>query len=103
LSEIKITLIIIPESYDYGIEDIVYRIFVNHQLIIERSVPILEQNQAVADTFFLDNSLTKNYFIDIHNTKFKKIISNTVFINEKQFKIPAFIQNKDYNIKINIL
>ena len=60
INHIKISLVLIPESYDYGIEDIVYRIYEKNQIIIERSMPQLNYNQAIVDTFFLSYDILKN-------------------------------------------
>ena len=101
MSEIKITLILTPESHDYGIEDIVYRITVNGQLISERSMPLLEQNQAVADTFFLDNTLTKKYNILIQNLKLKKTKYKGIIINDNNLGTVKNIQTRDYMIQVS--
>ena len=101
MSEVKITLILTPESYDYGVEDIVYRITVNNQLISERSMPLLDQNQAVADTFFLNNTLTKKYYILIQNLKLKKTKYKGIIINDNNLGTIRNIQTRDYMIKVS--
>lgn len=63
MNEYHIQLEIEPETYDYGEEEIVYRIFCDEvknnfkkekeQLIIERSLPILSSPQKIIDHFIL--------------------------------------------------
>lgn len=101
MSEIKVALIIIPESYDYGIEDIVYRIYVNEQLIVERSMPLLEENQAIVDTFFLDNLTTKKYNIQLDNLKLKNVQCKSIVINDINLGNIKNLQTKDYVINFN--
>ena len=100
MSTIKITLILIPESYDYGAEDIVYRIIANGQLIIERSMPLLEQNQAVADTFYLNGFIEKKILIDFKNIKNKKAKLKFSYINDQKTK---HIYTAEYSVAINQL
>ena len=109
-NEIKVSLVFIPESYDYGVEDIVYRIWINlffkkeKQLIMERSMPILSENEAVVDLFFLNNYENENYNIFIHCPTLKKVIVSKMIINDQpieNFKIAKNYYFKKFTISIN--
>jgi len=83
MEEYKFQLVITPESYDYGEEEIVYRIYFNKQLISERSLPVLRENQGIIDSFFLNLEQcldTKNIFY-FENLKNKKAKPTDFFIN----------------------
>ena len=93
-NEYKFQLVIVPESYDYVDEEIVYRIYLNKQLISERSLPILKENQHLLDTFFIkSNSEFLNFKLVIINCKSKKCFLEKFFINEKQFSKNTLICN----------
>ena len=84
MEEYRFELLIAPESYDYSEEEIVYRIYFDDQLIIERSLPILTENQGIVDIFFI--KLKKNNFENelhflncgLKKAKLKKIFTNTL-------------------------
>ena len=50
INDYKISLLIVPNTYDYADKEIIYRIVVNGQLISERTFPRLESNQGLLDT-----------------------------------------------------
>ena len=106
INHIKISLVLIPESYDYGIEDIVYRIYEKNQLIIERSMPQLNYNQAIVDTFFLSYDILKNckqYDICVINQKNKKIFIKDIIINDHCEGTVEYVALDDYTISIKVL
>jgi len=104
INEFKIGLLLVPQSYDYGTEDIIYRIFVNNQLIIERSMPLLDSNQAVLDTFFvsclLDN--IKSFNILVKNIQDKKVLLKTLILNDKEVGNLEHIISEDHSISITV-
>lgn len=86
MEEYKFQVTIVPESYDYGEEEIVYRIYIDDQLISERSLPILQHNQALLDTFYINTDFLKMKHFKIINckekkVKFKHMNVNDLFIN----------------------
>ena len=86
MDEYKFQLVIAPESYDYGEEEIVYRIYLEDQLISERSLPILENNQGIVDTFFLKlKKDTSPIFLKFKNIKNKKALLKNISINDIKF------------------
>lgn len=88
MSEYEIKLKIEPENYDYGEEEIVYRIFINGQLICERALPKLTQNQKFFDCFSLklDDSKTNNLIFN--NLKTKTARPTKIFIDDLSFNLP---------------
>jgi hypothetical protein len=104
MTEYKFQLVIVPEDYDYGEEEIAYRIYFQDQLISERSLPILKPNQAMVDTFYLqipDYQDTKLLFT---NCKHKKSLYKKILIDETPFNIKADrIKFKGLNFKIENL
>jgi hypothetical protein len=91
MSEYNIKLQIEPENYDYGEEEIVYRIFFYDdekkykQLINERSLPILGVNQVVLDSFNIsfDKKILNFLFENIKN---KKCFIKKIYINGEAYK-----------------
>ena len=63
MSQVKVSIVISPESYDYVEEEISYRIYVEDQLTSERSLPIIKENQRMIDTFYLNNKIVKKFKI----------------------------------------
>ena len=53
MEEYYFQLTIVPETYDYDEEEIAYRIYFDNQLISERSLPTLQHNQGIVDTFYI--------------------------------------------------
>lgn len=88
MSEYNIKLQIEPENYDYGEEEIVYRIFINGQLIIERSLPLLVQNQKLLDYFSLELDDLQSNNLFFMNTKNKIAKPSKIFINDLSFNLP---------------
>jgi hypothetical protein len=89
MNEYHIQLEIEPETYDYGEEEIVYRLNLyedpqhsvdNIQLISERSLPILNSSQKIIENFlFVAN--TTLYLILLHNINNKKCVIRKATIN----------------------
>ena len=102
--DFKISLVLVPQSYDYADGEIVYRIFVDDQLISERILPILNENEALYDTFIvkLDKNIHNIFVEELSDKKLrcKKIIANDVdyglahAILTKDFKIDLYIGKK---------
>ncbi|NDH09286.1 MAG: hypothetical protein EBY16_06680 [Gammaproteobacteria bacterium] len=103
MTEYKFQVTIVPENYDYGEEEIVYRIYFDDQLISERSLPILQTNQAITENFTLlleNNYKTKSFIFE--TIKDKKAVIEKININGLTFdknvkKIQT--QGLDVNIK----
>ena len=96
--EYKFQLMIVPESYDYEEEEIVYRIFFNKQLISERSLPIMSEKQLLLDNFScIANSKNINELL-FFNTKFKKAIITQITINNYPFNFVLKSDTIDLNI-----
>jgi hypothetical protein len=91
MSEVKISLVIVPESYDYAEDDIVYRLFFQGQLISERSLPSLETNNAVLETFTVSDELQEQH------TRFDIFFEN---LSLKAAMVKKFILNDDLNIDV---
>jgi hypothetical protein len=82
----KISLVLVPESYDYNDGEIVYRIFVDGQLISERSLPLLSPNEALCDTFVVKlNKDTHNIFVEELGDK--RLLLKKIIINDKIYNI----------------
>jgi len=82
-NEYKFQVTIVPEDYDYGEEEIVYRIYLNEQLISERSLPILKHNQAITDNFVINLCNTsKEKIFSFENIKRKKATVEKLIIND---------------------
>ena len=88
MEEYKFQLIITPETYDYGEEEIVYRIYFDEQLISERSLPLLNPNQGIIDTFFLKfEDYKTSYTLNCKNLKDKKVLLKSLIVNGISFSI----------------
>jgi hypothetical protein len=95
MTEFKFQITIIPEDYDYGEQEIAYRIYLDEQLISERSLPILRPNQAIVYTFYLDIKDYKNLKFSFKNLKYKKATCEKIIVND-------IVLNKSLkNIKLN--
>jgi hypothetical protein len=100
-TDCKISLILVPQSYDYSDGEIVYRIFVDDQLISERSLPVLNEHEALCDTFIvkLDN---KRHNLLIEELGYKSLILKKIIINDIVYGSLKKIHNKDFAIIIYI-
>jgi hypothetical protein len=93
MTEYKFQVTIVPEDYDYNEEEIIYRIYFEDQLISERSLPVLQTNQGIVDTFFInlpDSNTIKNILFKnckLKNAKIKKISVNDFSIDSGYGKI----------------
>ena len=96
----KISLVLVPQSHDYSDGEIVYRIFVDDQLISERSLPVLSANEALLDTFVVKLSKdTHNIFVEELGDK--KIRCEKIIINNIEF-LPRGFKTKDFAISVVI-
>jgi len=82
MAEYKFQLVIVPEDYDYGEEEIAYRIYFKDQLISERSLPILKPNQAMVDTFYIEIKNYTNANLLFQNLKCKKAMYKKIIVND---------------------
>lgn len=100
MTEYKFQLVIAPESYDYGEEEIVYRIYYEDQLISERSLPALEPNQVLTDNFvlILDNNMERKKNIILQKNT---VYNSLFFVNIKNKK--SFIKKITINDKTELL
>jgi len=101
MSKYNIKLQLEPENYDYGEEEIVYRIFINGQLIIERSLPQLTQNQKLLDCFCLELDDSNSSQIYFENIKNKIVKPSKIFINDLSFNLPK--SGKDTSLQFKNL
>ena len=86
MEEYKFEFIIIPESYEYHENEIIYRINIDKQLIIERSLPSLELKQAIKDSFFLKIPIAqRGVTISFYNLYEKKAKIHKIYINGISF------------------
>jgi hypothetical protein len=99
MSEYNIKFQIKPENYDYSEEEIVYRIFINDQLIIERSLPRLTQNQELFDFFCLKLDNLKSNIILFENIKNKIAKPSKIFIEDISFNLPKSGKNIVFKFK----
>ena len=99
MNEYHIQLEIEPETYDYGEEEIAYRIFVNGQLIIERSMPRLAQNQKLLDSFSLELDDLQSNNLFFMNTKNKTAKPSKIFINDLSLNLPKNGKNISFKFK----
>lgn len=94
----KISLVYVPLSYQYNDGEIVYRIFVNNQLISERSLPTLSQNKALCDTFVVN--LAEDYnFIHVHTLKNASLVLKKIVINNIDYGPSHVVRFKNCTIK----
>jgi len=97
----KISLVLVSESHDYSDGEIVYRIFVDNQLISERSLPVLSANEALLDTFVVKLSKdTHNIFVEELGDK--KLLLKKVIINDVNYGSIRNIRTKDFKIELLI-
>jgi hypothetical protein len=80
--ENRITFVLYPETYDYADGDIVYRIIGNRQLLTERAIPCLNNNQALAEKYILLPAPDNTIDFKIINLKPKKIKLSKIVIND---------------------
>ena len=97
----KISLVLVPESYDYNDGEIVYRIFVDNQLISERSLPVLNTNEALLDTFIVKLSKSIHH-IFVEELGDKKLILKKTIINDIVYGSLKRIHTKDFKIDLHI-
>jgi hypothetical protein len=99
-TDCKISLVLVPQSHNYSDGEIIYRIFVDNQLISERSLPLLSANEALSDTFVV--KLSKNtHNIFVEELGDKKIILKKIIINNVEF-FSKGIRIKDFTIHLHI-
>ena len=97
----KISLVLVPQSYDYDDGEIVYRIFVDGQLISERSLPMLRENEALCDTFTV--KLDKNpHDIFVKELGDKKIRCKKIIVNDVDYGLAFSLRSKDFTIRLHI-
>lgn len=113
MNEYHIKLVIEPETYDYGENEIAYRVYVEKfldkeltHLISERTLPVLTTNQKFVDNFSLkitDDSCK----IVLINSKNKKSMIKKIIINDIQLwvheKRSAFYTDKYVHIVCHAL
>ena len=100
-ADYKISLVLVPESYDYGDGEIVYRIFVDDQLISERSLPVLNEHEALCDTFVV--KLDKNpHDIFVEELGDKKIRCKKIIVNDVDYGSALSLLSKDFTIRLHI-
>jgi hypothetical protein len=99
--EYKISLVLVPQSYDYNDGEIVYRIFVDNQLISERSLPILNENEALCDTFIvkLDN---KRHNLVIEELGDRKLLYKKIIVNDISYGSVLELRIKNFVINVAI-
>jgi hypothetical protein len=97
MEKFKFQLEIVRESYEYNEEEIVYRIYFEDQIISERSLPVLQINQAMTDNFVLElnNDIERKNLIKLTNFT---IYNSLYFINLKNKK--SFIKKITVNNEI---
>ena len=93
MNEYHIKLVIEPETYDYGENEIAYRVYIKKssdknsgQLISERTLPVLEKNQLLLDNFSL-NIDNDDFEITLINFKKKAALVKKIIINGIQVSI----------------
>ena len=103
--DFKISLVLVPQSYDYNDDEIVYRIFVDNQLISERSLPMLRSNEALCDTFIVKLE-KKLHMIFIQETCDRKLLIKKIIINDSTYNIfikdISTVYTKDFAINVSI-
>ena len=99
--DFKISLVLVPQSYDYNDDEIVYRIFVDNQLISERSLPVLNEHEALCDTFVV--KLDKNpHNIFVEELSDKKIRCKKIIINDVDYGLRHNMRSKDFTSGLHI-
>jgi hypothetical protein len=100
-ADYKISLVLVPQSYDYSDGEIIYRIFVDDQLISERSLPLLNATEALRDTFIV--KLDKNpHNIFVEELGDKKILCKKIIINDVDYDAARSIRGKNLTIDLTI-
>ena len=100
-ADYKISLVLVPQSPDYIDGEIVYRIFVDGQLISERSLPMLRENEALCDTFTV--KLDKNpHDIFVKELGDKKIRCKKIIVNDVDYGPTHAVRSKDFTIRLHI-
>jgi len=100
--EYKISLFLVPTSYDYSDDEIVYRIYIENQLISERSLPFLNSSQALLDTFII-RTANKKIQIFVENLSDNILYCNKIAVNDVNFSIRSgSLITKDFSIFFNI-
>ena len=97
--ENNIKLILAPISYDYMDGEIIYRIIVNDQLITERSIPVLNLNQALSENIILGEPESKKYLLRIKNLKDKKVFLSKIIINNISIEYSPDYDGGDFTLK----
>ena len=101
-TDCKISLVLVPQSHNYSDGEIVYRIFVDDQLISERSLPVLSANEALCDTFIvkLDKSIWHTIFVK--ELSDKKLLFKKIIINDIEYNRSYIVHTKDFKINLYI-
>jgi hypothetical protein len=100
-ADYKISLVWVPQSYDYADGEIVYRIFVDNQLISERSLPLLNATEGLRDTFVV--KLDKNpHNIFVEELGDKKILCKKIIINDVDYDAARLMRSKNLTIGLYI-
>jgi len=97
--ENRITFVLYPETYDYADGDIVYRILGNRQLLTERAIPCLTNNQALAEKYILLPAPDNTIDFRIVNLKPKKIKLSKIVINDTNIDFLEEYTSFDINHK----
>lgn len=103
MCELNFELLLVPETYLYNQEEIIYRIYFNDQLIIERSLPILNFNEAVKEIFSIKliNVEQKNNLV-LLNCRDKKVKLTKMKLNDFYFNESSCFQIEFEDIVITI-
>ena len=92
---------LVSKSYDYNDGEIVYRIFVDEQLISERSLPVLNASEALLDTFVV--KLDKNlHNIFVEELGDKKLLLKKAIVNNVSYGSAFGVKTKDFKIDLYI-
>jgi hypothetical protein len=97
--ENRITFVLYPETYNYADGDIVYRIIGNHQLLTERAIPCLNNNQALAEKYIFLAAPDNIIDFRIINLKSKKIKLSKVVINDVKIDLSEEYTHVNINHK----
>jgi len=100
MTEYKFQVTIVPEDYDYNEEEIIYRIYFEDQLISERSLPVLQNNQGIVDTFNIQINEIKDFF-KLNFFNLGKKLAKTYKIKINDLLIDLNDTNQTHGIKIS--
>jgi hypothetical protein len=103
MSEVLIELEIVPIEQTYENEEIVYRIFFNKQLIVERSYPKIPSSSYLLDSFHADIQDNSDNLLELKNCKDKLVKVRKVKLNDLKFDLPyksLLLRLNNYNLKI---